>query len=635
MSGTPPIPERVDSLQIDQLPSLPTSPPVTESDNNADSQGEDSLSIEASIVDYETPNFFRDTYKTLNNFRDKGELCDVEIQCGQRSFKCHRILLASISGYFRAMFMGKMAESKQNVIKIQDIDENILENMIKYAYSGKVTITVDNVQGVLYVASILQIENVAHACSEFMKEHLHPDNCVQVHGFAMQHNREQLIRYTQEFITDNFNEVSKTPEFMTMSADVIDGIVSSSTLNVSREEEVFEAVMQWINHDKENRKQHLPRLLGKVKLPLISTHYLMNNVATNELVRSNLDCRDFLDEAKYYQMYIGNLLTDMTLSDRTRPRKSYAGVLFCVGGRGASGDPYKTIECYHPMKDRWYQVTEMHIRRRHVGVCCFNGQIYAVGGHNGSKHLGSGEVFDPTTAKWRKMASMVTQKTGVRGLGLACLGGAIYAVGGLDDKTCFDTVERYDPVANSWTQVASMNLPRGGVGVAALKGYLYAIGGNDGSSSLNKCECYDPYVNKWTIVACMGNKRAGAGVGVLDGYIYAVGGFDDNASLDTCERFDPRSGKWTPVASLSCPRGGVGVAALGGRLYAVGGHDGCNYLNSVESYNPITDSWEKEANIEISRAGAGVVLLPGPVSLIPDSSELNYFTNCGGAAGKL
>ena len=51
----------------------------------------------------------------------------------------------------------------------------------------------------------------------------------------------------------------------------------------------------------------------------------------------------------------------------------FTGVLFCVGGRGASGDPYKTIECYHPMKDRWFQVTEMNTRRRHVGVCCCNG----------------------------------------------------------------------------------------------------------------------------------------------------------------------------------------------------------------------------------------------------------------------
>ena len=48
-------------------------------------------------------------------------------------------------------------------------------------------------------------------------------------------------------------------------------------------------------------------------------------------------------------------------------------MLFCVGGRGASGDPYKTIECYHPMKGRWFQVTEMNTRRRHVGVCSYNG----------------------------------------------------------------------------------------------------------------------------------------------------------------------------------------------------------------------------------------------------------------------
>jgi len=52
-----------------------------------------------------------------------------------------------------------------------------------------------------------------------------------------------------------------------------------------------------------------------------------------------------------------------------------SGVLFCVGGRGASGDPYKTIECFHPMKDCWFQLPEMFVRRRHVGVCCLNGTI--------------------------------------------------------------------------------------------------------------------------------------------------------------------------------------------------------------------------------------------------------------------
>lgn len=52
----------------------------------------------------------------------------------------------------------------------------------------------------------------------------------------------------------------------------------------------------------------------------------------------------------------------------------FSGVLFCVGGRGASGDPFKSIEVYDPRRNRWFQVSEMNTRRRHVGVCCSGGQ---------------------------------------------------------------------------------------------------------------------------------------------------------------------------------------------------------------------------------------------------------------------
>lgn len=321
MSGTPPIPERVDSLSLGQLPlQVVVNPPIIKVDPR-----EDSPYLEPATMEYESEDFFRDSYKTLNTFLQNGELCDVEIQCGQKSFKCHRIILASISGYFRAMFLGALAESHQEVIKIQDIDENVMEDMVHYAYSGKIKIHVDNVQSILYVASILQIENVARACSDFMKEHLHPENCVQVHAFAIQHNREQLIKYSQDFITENFLEVACTPEYLSMTPAVIDTIVGSSSLNVSNEVEVFEAVMLWINHDKENRKQHLPSLMAKIKLPLINTGYLMDNIASNDLVRTNLGCRDYMDEAKNYQMYLANLVSDIKITERMRPRKSYAG----------------------------------------------------------------------------------------------------------------------------------------------------------------------------------------------------------------------------------------------------------------------------------------------------------------------
>jgi len=55
----------------------------------------------------------------------------------------------------------------------------------------------------------------------------------------------------------------------------------------------------------------------------------------------------------------------------------YLGVLFCVGGRGASGTPFKTIECYDPRKNQWFQVHEMSTRRRHVGVVAVGGCCYS------------------------------------------------------------------------------------------------------------------------------------------------------------------------------------------------------------------------------------------------------------------
>ena len=324
MSGVPPIPQRSDSLQgtgSDLLMSL-------DNEEIIDVESQPDLSSSHSdltTVEYVEPNFYQSTLSTLQTFANNDQLCDVEIKCGSKSLKCHRIILASVSGYFRAMFMGEMVESRQPVVNIQDIDENVMESIVRYAYTGKIMIDIENVQNILYAASVLLIENVANACSDFMKDHLHPDNCVEVHTFAMLHNQEQLIKYTQDFFVANFVAVSERPNFVTVSPDVMQTLIGSDYLNVANEIEVYEALMKWVESDRDNRKSYLPSLMAKIKLPLIETHYLMGKIATNELIKSSHDCRDLLDEAQYYHMYLGNLTPEVKLTVRTRPRKSYAG----------------------------------------------------------------------------------------------------------------------------------------------------------------------------------------------------------------------------------------------------------------------------------------------------------------------
>ncbi|XP_074806656.1 kelch-like protein 8 isoform X2 [Natator depressus] len=531
-------------------------------DRSLNSDGEEVFVFEANEA-------WKDFHSSLLRFYEAGELCDVTLKVGSKLISCHKLVLACVIPYFRAMFLSEMAEAKQTLIEIRDFDGDAIEDLVKFVYSSRLTLTVDNVQPLLYAACILQVELVAKACCEYMKLHFHPSNCLAVRAFAESHNRIDLMDMADRYACEHFTEVVECEDF--------------------------------------------------VRLPLLPICFLMGVVAKEEIIKQNLKCRDLLDEARNYHLHLSSrAVPDFEYSIRTTPRNETAGVLFCVGGRGGSGDPFRSIECYSINKNNWFFGPEMNSRRRHVGVISVGGKVYAVGGHDGNEHLGSMEMFDPVANKWMMKASMNTKR---RGIALASLGGPIYAIGGLDDNTCFSDVERYDIESDRWSGVASMNTPRGGVGSVALVNYVYAVGGNDGVASLSSVERYNPHLDKWIEVKEMGQRRAGNGVSELHGCLYVVGGFDDNSPLSSVERFDPRSNKWEYVAELTTPRGGVGIATLMGKIFAVGGHNGNAYLNTVEAFDPEMNRWELVGSVSHCRAGAGVAVCSCLSSQIRDVGQ--------------
>ncbi|XP_023214578.1 kelch-like protein 8 [Centruroides sculpturatus] len=571
--------------------------------------GEQLIEEPSPYYTYESKGMFRASFQKLYRFLKEDVLCDVEIRTGRKAIRCHRVVLACCSPYFQAMFTNSLAESRQKIITISEIDESAMELLINFAYTAKVELNVTNAQSVLHAASVLQLEALIQACCEFMQLHLHPTNCLSIRQFAEQHGLMSLAQQADAFTCFHFQEVLKSDELLTISANHLQDLISSPNLYVENEAQVCETVFRWVHHNVEKRKDLLPSLLSKVKLPLLTQSYLKRHVEPQDLVRRNLECRDLLDEARDFQLWQVSQLPCLRRpsNELTRPRKSYAGTLFCVGGRGISGEPFSSIECYNWFRNSWFNVVSMNTKRRHVACISIEGKIYAVGGCNDKEHLSSVEVFNPLTNKWNFIASMSTSR---RGLGLSCLGGPIYAVGGLDDNSFYATVERYDISSDTWYTVTSMNEARGGVAVATLKGFLYAIGGNNGPNSLSSCEKYDPHLNKWIQISQMRQSRAGAGAAVLDGFLYVVGGFDNNIPLNSVERYDPETNTWTNLSSMTTCRGGVGVASLGGHIFAVGGHNGSSYLDSVEMYDPLQDRWETMAKIGIGRAGAGVAWCP-------------------------
>ena len=312
-----------------------------------------------------------------------------------------------IDSYFHAMFTNDMIESKQTEVQIQDsIESTAMELLLEFAYTGQIVINTSNVQSLLIGASFLQLFGVRDACCEYLKIRLHANNVLGVKSFADTLGCHTLVEASKKFIQKHFKEVSKSDEFLSLDFSEIIEVVAKDELNVTGEEDVFQAVMAWVKRDVPNRESKLPQLLTNVRLPLLSPEFLTDNVITEELIRSSHSCRDLVDEAKDYHLMPQR--RPLLQSFRTRPRccNDIQGLIYAVGGLTKNGDSLSTVEVYNPQTGRWRMAEAMTMLRSRVGVAVMNNKLFAIGGYNGSERLSTVEVFDPKNRSWTKVSPM-------------------------------------------------------------------------------------------------------------------------------------------------------------------------------------------------------------------------------------
>ncbi|XP_045064222.1 kelch-like protein 3 isoform X3 [Coregonus clupeaformis] len=406
----------------------------------------------------------RKAFQLMNDLRSKKMLCDVLLVAGNIEVPAHKLVLASCSPYFCAMFTGDMSESKAQQVEIREVDGQTLRKLVDYIYTAEIEVTEDNVQVLLPAASLLQLMDVRQLCCEFLQSQLHPTNCLGIRAFADLHTCTQLLNQSHAYAEQHFSEVMLGEEFMGLSLQQVYSLISSDKLTVSTEEKVFEAMVAWIKHNKEARLEHMPKLMEHVRLPLLSRDYLVQIVEEEALIKNNNICKDFLIEAMKYHLLPADQ-RHLIKTDRTRPRTpiSLPKVMIVVGGQAPKA--IRSVECYDFLEDRWYQVADLPSRRCRAGVVFMAGRVYAVGGFNGSLRVRTVDVYDGVRDQWTTVPSMQERRST---LGSAVLGDMLYAVGGFDGSTGLSSVEAYNYKTNEWMFVAPMNTRRSSVGVGVV-----------------------------------------------------------------------------------------------------------------------------------------------------------------------
>ncbi|XP_060864416.1 kelch-like protein 17 [Metopolophium dirhodum] len=545
------------------------------------------------------------SFSVINKMRVNIQLCDVSLRVGNSVTKAHRLVLASSSPYFYAMFNDDMAEKLQSEVELHDVDLGALQLLIEYTYTGQVHITDENVQVLLPASSLLQINSVRDACCTFLMKQLHPTNCLGIRQFAETHSCNELRTRSHRYALQNFEEVVKTEEFLFLSFSEVEDLVSNDKLNVVSEEQVFVAVMDWIKHNPSERSQYIAQLLGHVRLAQMSKMFLLNVVETEPLVRSEPSCKDLLLGAMKYHLLPDQRSDFASKQTEQRSPDGLMPYIFAIGG-GSLFTIHSAGECYNPRHDRWLPIAPMSKCRSRAGIVSLGKLIYAIGGYDGIVDLSSAECYDPNCNRWSAVTSLGTKRSC---LGISANHGLLYVCGGFDGASCLSSVERYDPLTGVWSSCPSMTTRRRYCRVSVVDNCLYALGGFDSTNYQSTVERYDPRMSKWMTVPAMSSRRSSCAVATLDDMLYCVGGNDGTMCMSSGERLNVRRNAWEPIATMQCRRATHDMVELDGGLLVLGGNDSNSSLHSTERYDPRINRWTMSTPMPTRRSSVGAALL--------------------------
>ncbi|KAL7303982.1 hypothetical protein TKK_0003638 [Trichogramma kaykai] len=109
------------------------------------------------------------------------EFSDVKLIVEEQEIPAHKIVLAAASPVFRAMFTHDMLENLENSVKIMDITENIVNEMLRFIYTGKFDATeTDKIIELLAVADKYQIDSLKIRCEKMLHADLSSENAIDI-----------------------------------------------------------------------------------------------------------------------------------------------------------------------------------------------------------------------------------------------------------------------------------------------------------------------------------------------------------------------------------------------------------------------------------------------------------------------
>ena len=110
---------------------------------------------------------FLDDMKSIGN---QTETSDVTIRVRQRSYRCHRAILAARSSYFHTLFHSKFSEKSQEEIDLSSFlaHDDDFDLLHAYIYTGETSLTLENVLQYIELSDKFLLDDLYELCQMFL-----------------------------------------------------------------------------------------------------------------------------------------------------------------------------------------------------------------------------------------------------------------------------------------------------------------------------------------------------------------------------------------------------------------------------------------------------------------------------------
>ncbi|XP_077297050.1 kelch-like protein 25 [Arctopsyche grandis] len=545
------------------------------------------------------PRFPNARIEHLYNLMKKQKYTDFIFEVRNRSIGVHMAVLSGCSDFFESNF-------NQFSDIFSGFDDVVIDAVLKYCYLGDIHIDESRVDKFMELANTLLIKNIFVEQKNPKYQTIDLSNCLE----ALWLSYNPITKNNAMSLTlENFLTLYKTPEFLHLPASTLIEILKSDYLNVSSEEDVFESVKLWTDHDRVNRKNVLSELLSSVRLTLLSIKFLTSEVMV--YCYPSPECIIIVNEA---MQLISSNRQNFILKDNHRKRSAKLAIFSTRHKTGVEN----FMDVYDRTTNKWTLSKDLRLDNFDYAPIVVNDWVVMISGQSKNSavdyiDLKDGQKYSLNPLNAPRLFCCVVKLSQVDS------STDVYVVGGAEHwLKPINTIEKWNSKRRNWeTNVAPMLLAVHSHAVSVVDGRIYVTGGcklvKDVLEVVDKVQMYSPQTNSWSYVKPMIQKRRVHKSADINGRLFVVGGLKDIPILSvlaSVESYDPGSDLWTLFCNLPSPRWGTAISLFGDKLLFIGGHDGTSYLTDVLEYDVMNEKWCILKSLNMARSGGDPILIP-------------------------